>query len=274
MPARWDAPGHILAGDGSVDGAPAEVVLGPLAARELDPPRRAGPPAYDPATGRCDNVYCHGGGWGDASATHPAPVWTRAGQGQAACGACHGRPPSDHGPTAACASCHPTSASAHLDGVVEVGDGSRTCTACHGAPPASGAHRQHVFAFKLRGPIACNECHIVPATVTSEGHIDSDLPAEVSFGVLARTGGALPTWNGAAVGTCAGSYCHGSATPVWTRLDQGEAACGTCHGVPPTDGAHAPTLTLRDCHSCHAGSVDDFGNILTNGGHLDGNVTL
>jgi predicted CxxxxCH...CXXCH cytochrome family protein len=273
VPARWDAPGHIRNPDGSVDEAPAEVTLGALAARDLTPPRRPGPPRYDPASGRCDNVYCHGGGWNDAAATHPSPVWTKVGQGQAACGSCHGQPPEGHGPSTACASCHPTRAEAHLDGAVEVGDGSGSCTACHGAPPASGAHRQHVFASALRGPIPCNECHLVPATVAAIGHIDSDLPAEVTFGALASARGAMPTWDTAA-GRCAGTYCHGSATPVWTRLDQGEAACGTCHGVPPASPAHAPTLTLRDCHTCHAGSVDGFGNILTNGGHLDGNVDL
>jgi predicted CxxxxCH...CXXCH cytochrome family protein len=91
------------------------------------------------------------------------------------------------------------------------------------------------------------------------------------------TGGGLQipgaSWNATAL-TCAGTYCHGGAEPAWTRLDQGEAACGTCHGVPPATPAHAPTLTLRDCHTCHAGSVDAFGNILTNGRHLDGNVDL
>jgi predicted CxxxxCH...CXXCH cytochrome family protein len=273
VPARWDAPGHILNADGSVDEPPAEVTLGALAARDLDPPRRDAPPAYDPASGRCDNVYCHGGVLADAAATHPAPVWTRPGQGQAACGSCHGQPPARHGSRAACASCHPTDPARHIDGVVELGDGSKSCTACHGAPPATGAHRQHVFASALRGPIACSECHLVPETVDAVGHVDSDLPAEVTFGPLARARGALPAWD-AAAGRCSTSYCHGAAAPSWTRLDQGEAACGTCHGIPPASPAHAPTLTLRDCHTCHAGSVDAFGNILTNGGHLDGNVDL
>src|SRR5688572_29377356 len=39
VPARWDEPGHILVEDHS-DPAPAEVVLGALAARDLQPPRR------------------------------------------------------------------------------------------------------------------------------------------------------------------------------------------------------------------------------------------
>jgi hypothetical protein len=67
--------------------------------------------------------------------------------------------------------------------------------------------------------------------------------------------------------------------PVWTRVGFGEAACGTCHGVPPLDGVHAPTLTLGECHNCHPGTVDSFGNILITGPpgaetseHIDGNV--
>jgi predicted CxxxxCH...CXXCH cytochrome family protein len=260
VPARWDDPGHIVD-----DGPPAEVVLGPLAARDLDPPRRSQPPAYDASTGRCENVYCHGGGWGDARATHPTPVWT--GQGQATCGSCHGTPPADHASTAACANCH---GGAHLDGKVQLGDGSGTCSACHPAAPTSGAHQQHLTAFRLRGPIACSECHRVPTSVTSPGHIDSEPPVEITFGALASTGGKTPAWNGS---SCTTTYCHGDWAPVWTRLDQGEAACGTCHGIPPA-GTHAPTLTLRDCHGCHASSVDELGNILMNGGHLDGHVDL
>jgi len=297
VPRRWDAPGHIVGGDGRADPPPAEVELGPLAARDLSPPRRSAPPVYDPATGTCRNVYCHGGVLGDPAAAHAAPVWT-GGAGQAACGGCHGAPPASHA-SAACARCHP-GAAAHLDGALDVGDGSGPCSGCHGdasspAPPraldgatlpsalAVGAHRSHLEApSRLRPPIACDECHVVPAEVDAPGHIDSDLPAEVfpaGAGVLARAGGASPAWDRDA-GVCRNVYCHGDGAPRWTAVGRGEAACGRCHGLPPADGRHDPELGIADCTTCHS-SVDDHGNILFTGDpgheaslHLDGHVDL
>jgi len=314
VPTRWDDPGHILLTDGQIDDVPAEVVLGPLAARDLVPPRRTGPPAYDPASGRCDNIYCHGGALGDSTAMHPSPVWTATGQGQAGCGGCHGLPPSDHVTTASCTGCHPDlPADRHLDGKLQLGDDSGTCSACHGegddpAPPRDlggnrlasalgvGAHQEHLRAGRLRGPIACGECHVVPAQLTSPGHLDPDPPAEVlpaGTGTLARADGANPVWERASA-SCSGVYCHGGGAklagdsapglhrePVWTRVGLDEATCGTCHGVPPVDGVHAPTLSLSDCHGCHAGSVDEFGRPIISGPpgaetseHIDGNVDL
>ncbi len=287
VPARWDAPGHILTADGEVDPPPAEVVLGALAARDLDPPRRTGPPTYDPVSGRCDNVYCHGGALADVTAAHPSPTWGTP--GQAACGGCHGQPPADHAQSA-CASCHPTVVDAagalatarHLDGQVQLGDESGTCNACHrvGEDPA---HARHLAASGLRGPMGCGDCHQVPAAVVAPGHLDSQPPVEVfppGSAPLAHTGGANPLWDRATT-TCSGVYCHGAATPDWTRIDFGEAACGTCHGLPPVGGAHLPTMTISDCHDCHAGTVDGFGNILITGPagaesseHIDGNVDL
>ena len=75
-PADAFAPGHI-------DGGTAEVVFAraPLGAT----------PAFDRITGTCSGTYCHGGGLGGG--THTSPVWTRLGQGEADCGACHGLPP-------------------------------------------------------------------------------------------------------------------------------------------------------------------------------------
>jgi len=269
VPAAWDDAGHIVG-----DAAPAEVRLGAMAARDLDPPRRDGPPAYDPATRTCANVYCHGGAFDDDLARAPAPVWTTAGD-QASCGGCHGVPPSGHAPAAVedCVRCHGAAPGAHVDGVVDLGDNSGTCGACHGdasspAPPrglhgerfttaiAVGAHRAHVEAPSgLRGPIACAECHVMPAAVDTPGHVDSAPPAEVIL--------ASGTWDREAA-TCAGTGCHGAATPVWTRVGLGEASCGTCHGVPPP--GHDPALGVFDCVTCHP-AFDE-------GQHLDGDVDL
>jgi predicted CxxxxCH...CXXCH cytochrome family protein len=72
-------------------------------------------PAWDRATGRCADTYCHGNGNGLADDTSPGlsrtPGWTQVGSGQAACGTCHGAPPSGvpHQPSfplSSCRSCH------------------------------------------------------------------------------------------------------------------------------------------------------------------------
>lgn len=72
------------------------------------------------------SVYCHGvtlsGG------TNTTPEWSKVGLGQAACGSCHGLPPTEaHPKSSACASCHASVASvdkilkpaSHINGVVE-----------------------------------------------------------------------------------------------------------------------------------------------------------
>lgn len=300
VPERWDAEGH-LTREGVADPPPAEVVLGAAAARDVEPPRRTAPPAYDPTTGTCAGVYCHGGILGDAAATRPAPRWDD-GPDAAACGACHGAPPADH-VGAPCATCHPTAIArdgvlraAHLDGVLDVGDGSRGCAACHGdatspAPPRAldgatrpdalgvGAHRAHLEGWsRLSDPIACGECHATPVALDDPGHLDDDAIAEVfpgGGGPLAGADGAAPAWDRSA-GRCAATYCHGGGdalaadgadgrvvAPRWTAVGEGEAACGRCHGLPPEDGVH-PDATVAECTTCHP-TVDGFGNILFTG---------
>ncbi|RME27768.1 MAG: CxxxxCH/CxxCH domain-containing protein, partial [Deltaproteobacteria bacterium] len=123
-----------------------------------------------------------------------------------------------------------------------LGDGfpeKQNCSSCHGseesfAPPegvrgqtattdiAVGAHQTHLKAGHVRGPVECSECHVVPASIEQQGHIDQ-LPAEVTFGELATNGGASPSWERQSA-TCSGVYCHGATlkggkveAPVWTR---------------------------------------------------------
>jgi predicted CxxxxCH...CXXCH cytochrome family protein len=45
-------------------------------------------PTYDPVTGKCSNVYCHGN-FKNGNTTN-APMWTAARGTQAVCGSCHG----------------------------------------------------------------------------------------------------------------------------------------------------------------------------------------
>lgn len=289
-PARWDDPGHL---PGHMDDAAGvEVVFGAFARQSLS--GAALEPRYDrasgAASGRCTDVFCHGGSLGDAAAARVDPVW-RAGQGQADCGACHGLPPASHAPglpAEGCDTCHPMGPAQHIDGALVIGS-SPGCSGCHGsdaspAPPRDlagnqatsalgvGAHQSHLQAPRgLRGPVPCADCHEVPAEVDSAGHIDSAAPAEVA---------AALGWDRAQA-RCSTSWCHGQSAPVWTAVGRDQAACGTCHGVPPADANHAPDMDLTSCSGCHPRTVDAFGNVLRTGPpgaehseHIDGNPDL
>jgi predicted CxxxxCH...CXXCH cytochrome family protein len=262
VPATWDAAGHVRG-----DALPAEVTFGALANATLNPADRHGPATY--ANGTCSNVYCHGGVLHAGGGTASEPRWDATPTG--GCTSCHGAPPPSHAQNE-CASCHKSAP--HLDGVLEVGG---DCNGCHRSTPVFanlagstlttdpvvGAHQAHLTgAARLRAPLACSECHRVPAQVTDAGHIDSALPAEVATGV---------GWN-RATASCVNA-CHGDATPIWTANDQ--AYCGSCHGIPPA--SHPSTLTLQDCATCHP-SVDAFGNPLFDlagtSRHLDGVIDV
>lgn len=228
-------------------------------------------------------VSTHPTGWADP-AQHGAALFD---QGPAACRACHGADLAGGTAGVSCATCH---AAAGFPGW------QANCTFCHGtrvaaygaanlasaAPPtgvrgetlttqrAVGAHQRHLAGGTMGPPVACAECHAVPADL---GHLDGT--AAVTFGTAARRQGATPTWNGDG---CAASYCHGATlgaggtntAPRWTG-GAAQAACGTCHGTPPP--GHAATST--DCHACHPGTVKTDGTIdLAGGLHLDGVVQV
>jgi predicted CxxxxCH...CXXCH cytochrome family protein len=285
VPSRWDDEGHVLR-RGAADPPPAEVRFGPAAAQTPPFAVRRAPPGYDASTARCSGVYCHGDVLAGGGGAETRPIWTEP--GQAACGSCHGDPPASHADDR-CAACHPTTDGAHVDGALPIGDRAG-CGGCHGsqaspAPPRDlrgeqttaalgvGAHQSHLRATaRLRGPVACADCHRVPGAIASPGHIDSPSPAEVALiggGTWDRANAACETW------------CHGASRPVWTRVAQGEVFCGSCHGIPPADGAHEPGIELGDCAGCHPATVDRFGNILRGGPagaetshHMDGDVDL
>lgn len=305
VPSVWSVPGHVLLADGTVDPSPAEVMLSGKAAVDGESDAREGPPAYDPEQARCANVYCHGDTFADTAAALTEPVWIA--EDQAVCGTCHGIPPSNHAQDD-CVTCHGQVIDAsmsiiapelHVDTVVQVGGVDGGCSGCHGSPesPAPppdlaggtstslvtvGAHAQHLFApFRLRGPVACSDCHRVPTAVDDPGHIDDDRPAEVfpatiAGGSLAFADGASPSFDRGSA-SCSDVYCHGGgatlsadtspglvAMPTWTSPFDGAVYCGSCHGVPPTTGIHTDTMTLFDCTTCHP-SVDAFGNIVLDG---------
>jgi predicted CxxxxCH...CXXCH cytochrome family protein len=177
------------------------------------------------------------------------------------------------------------------DGPLVKGDGvDPGCTGCHGstanlAPPLSvtgksattergvGAHQQHLVASTWHAPIQCTDCHIVPKKVTDPGHIDTALPAELTWSALATSDGAKPAWDGV---KCSGTYCHGSTlsggtatAPVWTKVDGTQSACGSCHSLPPTGGGHT---TNTNCSACHGAVVDASRKIIAPALHIDGKV--
>lgn len=165
VPTDWRDPGHIFDENGKADkDGRAEVVFGATASITVPghDEWRSGTPTYDPATGTCSEVYCHGG----VLPEDRKPIWTAERgvactddstcEGGYACFAdvctptctfCHDLPPGGdtHAAdlTAAdCTTCHSSvidenltfvDASQHLDGTVEIGDGGASCTGCHGS---------------------------------------------------------------------------------------------------------------------------------------------
>lgn len=285
VPADWKDAGHM---DTTV---PAELTWGSLASAD------GASPSY--SAGHCTNTYCHGATLGPGG-TNTTPDWTTVDGSQAACGTCHGVPP-DNPPHPFvpnpndCAPCHdyvgliPNVFADHVNGAVEIEP--LPCNACHGnavndAPPIDtlgnsstsvtgvGAHQSHLVDGAIANATACNECHLVPTTLAEPGHIDSALPAELTWGMLATWGGTSPSWNGV---TCTATYCHrpnpsDSAAslpiPVWTVVNGTYRACDACHGYPPITATHLPD---PDCDACHGQVVaaDDV-TIVRPDLHVDG----
>jgi predicted CxxxxCH...CXXCH cytochrome family protein len=250
---------------------------------------------WDHASSTCSGVYCHGATLPGGSNT--APIWTRVGQGQASCGACHSiPPPPPHPASIHCEYCHHDTfavglhvrdATKHVNGSVDFASGG--CGACHGsaqnaAPPASlsgateasdlgvGAHQAHLAGGEFSRPVACDECHVVPTDV--ESHITTPPPAVLTFSSVATTDGATPVWDRTTT-KCSGAYCHGSAqlgganpTPAWTTTDPPQAACGSCHSLPPP----APHSTSTGCVGCHPNVINDQGQLIDRQKHVNGHV--
>jgi len=275
VPERTDSPGH-------ADRArPAELAFGELA--------RTGDrsPYYDGGTRNCTDSYCHG----DARTT-----WTHPRSSDEACGTCHGLPPpAPHPQSQRCSVCHGDVIDSerhflhpelHVDGVVEASFGR--CSSCHGteasaAPPPDtqggtrrsspgvGAHEAHLTGGAFSRPLACTECHVLPADDDEPTHIDGDR-ARVTLTGVAASDHHEPSFDPETL-RCNGSHCHGpgvsaSASPVWT--DDTELGCPSCHGAPPD----LPHPQVAQCSLCHGAVVGDDGNILDRERHVDGHVDV
>lgn len=246
-------------------------------------------PVWRADTGGCSGGHCH-----DPSQRPESEVLWTHGQ-PLECTGCHGLPPGPpHPQMPDCALCHADVFSGelgaiadrerHVDGVLDVAMPTE-CTSCHGgaAPtspaPPSGAHAAHVQPAGPARPVPCGDCHAVPATVLSPGHVDSDAPAEVLFSGVASAFEAAPSYGDA---TCRATFCHGDSfvggrpsggvdtVPVWVAPSGGSAlSCQSCHGMPPPP----PHPADEACASCHQ-NLDAEGTFLVPESHIDGSVTF
>ena len=258
---------HVVPASSSHSNGRVDLTFGPIAT--------AGGAAPGWTGTSCSATFCHGNFNGGNAGN--APQWTKVDGTQAACGTCHGVPPSNHSwDSTNCGSCHSgytataVNLDLHVNGRIDVA--ALSCTSCHGdaarndaAPPvgthgetattarAVGAHQAHLRSGPFSDGVACSECHVVPASAThTDGVVD------LRFGVIATTGGVAPRWNGA---SCSATYCHGSFSggiaanaPQWTKVDGTQAACGTCHAQQPGTGHHGTHRSEGiTCGRCHAG---------------------
>ncbi len=212
------------------------------------------PSRYDAATG-CSSVYCHGAfTGGDAS---NVPVWTKVDGTQAACGTCHGLPPSEprhpdvdaSAGLEACNLCHPATIDAtgalipaasggkHLDGIVEAlghgeawmdpsSAGFHAFTAELGLDACKGCHGQDLSGG-VAG-VACGQCH------------DQDLPPGVASWRTNCTmcHGGTDNQTGAPPRTTWGRSADPIRTGAHTRHVSNGLDCGVCH-VRPADALAA-----------------------------------
>ncbi|MBX2799240.1 MAG: hypothetical protein KTR31_16315 [Myxococcales bacterium] len=203
------------------------------------------------------------------------------------CTSCHGETLQGGDVGIACSDCH--------DDVVD--DWTTACTFCHGddedgsgAPPEDiddnddpatisfPAHRLHLSS-DTHADWDCTQCHTVPTTVFSTGHLfvgDATAGrAELTFGAgLAPAASSSPTG-------CSNVYCHGDGQSNGDVSRTESVACGDCHGIqsrPALWGslsfAHEKHLDegVR-CVECHP-NVNPSDEITDKELHVDGEVAL
>lgn len=195
--------------------------------------------AYNDTTRQCSNVYCHGAkmSGGDITGTNKTPTWSTAFLpatiSTAACGTCHGFPPST-------VSGHPAvTIPAGFPGTATIGT---TCS-CHSNVNSVGNSYANIFVDKSK--------HINGILEVSGG-VAHNVPylthnADASVSCMSGTGGCH------SVGTSASPYpaavntapdcmsCHTLANPL--IAGNGLGNCKSCHGTGGTTTTAAPTGT-------------------------------
>ena len=229
------------------------------------------------STGTCTNTYCHSKGTSatpSAAAPNIIPNWTS--NLNATCSSCHGN----------------DNTAGYKMGTV-----------------GSSAHAKHVQSYT---GFTCDYCHAATATnsrtiATVANHVNRKV--DVDFNAWVNTnatyGGAtlnskLP---GAAMTTCANTYCHSNGTsvssgtiPANTTVSWGTAgplACNSCHGnatygsdfrkaTPlyasgtPKGNAHASHIrtgalsgVYMQCFNCHAATTQNNTTIVNTTNHVN-----
>ena len=152
-----------------------------------------------------------------------------------------------------------------------------------------GAHDTHLRASNnYSAPIACDNCHTVPAGPTvdltgADGHLNGGT-AEVVFSGLATSNGAAASYTKP---NCSTTYCHfgksikgyspatSNATVSWSYtgyLGGTIADCQKCHFSPPlSTGTHSGKGFPATCNTCHT-HVDINGVITDPSKHINGKV--
>ncbi|HEY3307582.1 MAG TPA: CxxxxCH/CxxCH domain-containing protein [Desulfuromonadaceae bacterium] len=133
------------------------------------------------------------------------------------------------------------------------------------ADPYVGAHFKHITSvtFKHSAKIDCSQCHLKPTGPYSPGHIDTPLPAEITYGTLSKSGvqngytsaAHAPGYN---FGTkqCSNVWCHGAG--MNSNQGTGPYASvvydGGTLGTPTVPVWNSPFLTgtSSDCTKCHS----------------------
>ncbi len=234
-PADLLAAGHI---DDIAAGAvpTASVVFSGLAAGGVNPA-----PTWDRTTATCSSTYCHGATLREG--TNTMPIWTLVGQGQGACGTCHGVPPitnhpavSSSGGLAVCNPCHsgtidaagnmipPSAGGKHLDGMVEAS-----------GHPASWMDQTstgfHAYSVN-RGIANCQSCHGAALSKCVQCHGTSwATSCTMCHGGTDNATGAPPraTWGSTSLVAVGAHNSHVGPNPV-----SGAFGCEECH-TKPTD---------------------------------------
>ncbi len=182
---------------------------------------------------------------------------------------CHGRRPKGdlvwapaNPAIALCDKCHSGSATTGGFYGTTGPNGTRSNT-----DPYVGAHFQHITSMpvKLSAKYDCDECHNTPTGPYSPGHIDSQLPAELTFGTTASSGvinnytsaSHQPAYSYGAK-QCSNIWCHGAgmASVEGTGLYGSAISDGA---TPNANRIASPTWnspflagTSADCQKCHA----------------------